>query len=266
MQPTAQWAKAKRHSVTAESAWMVPLICICGHADHGKTTLLSALGGGARVWLKDSKGMTQVLSRSRCRVLFVALIVRSIQGIHNYEMEIGPAGATCLASFIDTPGQAAFEKMRQVWPYPPWCILVCARVCARVCVCLRACGIPGQRQFLSPSGRSDRFRVCRTLHTWHDRSCARQASLFGADLALLVVALNTGHRQPLPLLIASPSSMRMHILPSRTHVRVPMRARGTHECRRRGTDDRVCTHTGRAPHPNRRTQSATSALPCVTRP
>ena len=149
MQPTAQWAKAKRHSVTAESAWMVPLICICGHADHGKTTLLSALGGGEKVWLKDSKGMTQVWSRSRCRVLFAALIVRSIQGIHNYEMEIGPAGATCLASFIDTPGQAAFEKMRQVRPSQSvHGAYRCARECARVyaCACVRA-AFPSQRRF-----------------------------------------------------------------------------------------------------------------------
>jgi hypothetical protein len=119
---------------------MVPLICIVGHADHGKTTLLSALGGGEKVWLKDSKGMTQVWSRSRCRVLFAALIVRSIQGIHNYEMEIGPAGATCLASFIDTPGQAAFEKMRQVRPYPSMVhtgVRASVRASVRVLACAR---------------------------------------------------------------------------------------------------------------------------------
>jgi translation elongation factor EF-Tu-like GTPase len=58
----------RRHKVTAESAWMVPLVCMCGHANHGKTSLLSALGGGARVWLKDSKGITQVFRTfSQCR-------------------------------------------------------------------------------------------------------------------------------------------------------------------------------------------------------
>ncbi len=132
-----------------------------------------------------------------------------------------------MASFIDTPGQAAFEKMRQVRPSQSvHGACRCARECARVyaCACVRA-AFPSQRRFgPQPCGALP----SRGLHTRHDRSCARQASLFGADLALLVVALNTGHRQPLPPRIASLSSMRMHIHTTLVRTRARSHTRTRH--------------------------------------
>lgn len=64
-----------------------PVITILGHVDHGKTTLLSYIRKTDMV-VKEHGGITQAIGA--------------------YQVEVGGK----LITFIDTPGHAAFEKMR----------------------------------------------------------------------------------------------------------------------------------------------------------
>ncbi|MBU2592287.1 MAG: translation initiation factor IF-2 [Patescibacteria group bacterium] len=69
-----------------------PIVAVVGHIDHGKTTLLDKIRE-SRIGAKESGGITQRIGASQV-------------SIRNKE------GETKKITFIDTPGHAAFTKMR----------------------------------------------------------------------------------------------------------------------------------------------------------
>src|SRR5258708_605961 len=70
-----------------------PIVTILGHVDHGKTSLLDFIRKSA-VAAKEHGGITQAIGAYQI----------SVQGT-------GDSGQKMI-TFIDTPGHAAFEKMR----------------------------------------------------------------------------------------------------------------------------------------------------------
>ncbi len=66
-----------------------PVVTLMGHIDHGKTTLLDKIRQ-TNTWNKEAGGITQHVS--------------------SYQVEVKPDQKI---TFIDTPGHAAFKKMRQ---------------------------------------------------------------------------------------------------------------------------------------------------------
>jgi translation initiation factor IF-2 len=87
----AQKKKKKKNEETRRP----PIIVVLGHIDHGKTTLLDCIRE-TRIAAKEAGGITQ--------------------NIGAYQIEIGRPDAAAKSgrtlTFIDTPGHAAFAKMR----------------------------------------------------------------------------------------------------------------------------------------------------------
>ncbi len=82
-----------------------PIVTILGHVDHGKTTLLDFIRKSS-VAAKEHGGITQHIGAYQI----------SVQATGNRQQEEGNSKLSTVASslitFIDTPGHAAFEKMR----------------------------------------------------------------------------------------------------------------------------------------------------------
>ncbi len=79
-----------------------PIVTILGHVDHGKTTLLDFIRK-ASVAAKEHGGITQHIGAYQIRV--------QATGNRQEQDKLSP-DAYSLITFIDTPGHAAFEKMR----------------------------------------------------------------------------------------------------------------------------------------------------------
>lgn len=75
----------------------MPIITVMGHVDHGKTSLLDALRN-SDVAENEAGGITQSVAAFQVPI--------------NAESDSAGSGDTKFATFIDTPGHAAFKKMR----------------------------------------------------------------------------------------------------------------------------------------------------------
>jgi len=80
-----------------------PIVTVCGHVDHGKTSLLDSLRGSS-VQEKEAGGITQKISFTSCPSEQLKL---NFPLIKNQELNI-PGFL-----FIDTPGHAAFTNLRK---------------------------------------------------------------------------------------------------------------------------------------------------------
>jgi translation initiation factor 5B len=82
-----------------------PIICILGHVDHGKTTLLDSVRGTA-VAKKEAGGITQMIGASYVSREDVDAIAKDIAAKMKLNMTIPGL------LFIDTPGHEAFTNLR----------------------------------------------------------------------------------------------------------------------------------------------------------
>ncbi|MEK6741728.1 MAG: translation initiation factor IF-2 [Nanoarchaeota archaeon] len=81
-----------------------PIVTICGHVDHGKTSILDSLRGSS-VQEKEAGGITQRISFTSCPG---AQLKSSFPFIEK-QIELNVPGFL----FIDTPGHAAFTNLRK---------------------------------------------------------------------------------------------------------------------------------------------------------
>ncbi|BAB59593.1 translation initiation factor IF2 [Thermoplasma volcanium GSS1] len=79
-----------------------PIVCVLGHVDHGKTTLLDIIRGTA-VANKEPGGITQ---RIAATTVDINKILKATEKLNNKGMKIPGL------LFIDTPGHVAFSNMR----------------------------------------------------------------------------------------------------------------------------------------------------------
>ena len=82
-----------------------PIICILGHVDHGKTTLLDSVRGTA-VAKKEAGGITQMIGASYVSKEDIDAIAKEIAQKMKLSMSIPGL------LFIDTPGHEAFTNLR----------------------------------------------------------------------------------------------------------------------------------------------------------
>jgi len=80
-----------------------PIVTVCGHVDHGKTSLLDSLRGSS-VQEKEAGGITQKISFTSCPAEQLKLNFPLIE-----KQELNVPGFL----FIDTPGHAAFTNLRK---------------------------------------------------------------------------------------------------------------------------------------------------------
>ncbi len=80
-----------------------PIVCVLGHVDHGKTTLLDDIRG-TTVAKKESGGITQKIGATDINKNLLEKIVKNT--FRNVSIKIPGL------LFIDTPGHVAFSNMR----------------------------------------------------------------------------------------------------------------------------------------------------------
>lgn len=82
-----------------------PIICILGHVDHGKTTLLDSVRGTA-VAKKEAGGITQMIGASYVAKKDIDAVAGSLTQKMKFNISIPGL------LFIDTPGHEAFTNLR----------------------------------------------------------------------------------------------------------------------------------------------------------
>ncbi len=82
-----------------------PIVCVLGHVDHGKTTILDAVRGTA-VAAKEAGRITQMIGASYIRKKEIDGIAEALKGRMKFELKIPGL------LFIDTPGHEAFTNLR----------------------------------------------------------------------------------------------------------------------------------------------------------
>ncbi len=83
-----------------------PIVCVLGHVDHGKTTLLDAIRGTA-VASKEAGKITQMIGASYLPVETIERISEPVRGVFRTTLKIPGL------LFIDTPGHEAFTNLRE---------------------------------------------------------------------------------------------------------------------------------------------------------
>jgi len=82
-----------------------PIVCVMGHVDHGKTTILDSVRGTA-VAAKEAGKITQMIGASYIRKEDIERISEALKGRMKFELKIPGL------LFIDTPGHEAFTNLR----------------------------------------------------------------------------------------------------------------------------------------------------------
>ena len=83
-----------------------PIICVMGHVDHGKTTLLDRIRSTA-IAAKEAGGITQHIGASEVPIEVIKKICSEMQNFSAESIKISGL------LFIDTPGHEAFTNLRR---------------------------------------------------------------------------------------------------------------------------------------------------------
>ena len=84
-----------------------PIVSIMAHVDHGKTSLLDYIRGGSQVTAKEAGGITQHIGATEIPLDKIKLICGDMISKLNIDFKIPGL------LFIDTPGHAAFNLLRE---------------------------------------------------------------------------------------------------------------------------------------------------------
>lgn len=83
-----------------------PILCLLGHVDHGKTTILDTIRG-SNVAKKEAGGITQMIGASYITKETIDLLSSKISEKMHFDLKIPGL------LFIDTPGHEAFSNLRE---------------------------------------------------------------------------------------------------------------------------------------------------------